>query len=427
MNFCSNIKLLVGLLGVVPVIGKAEPVSFKADIAPILLNQCQSCHGPKKVKGDYRVDTFERAMEVGFDELHYRITTDDEDDIMPPDADPLTADQIALFEQWKEEGEKFDGSDVSASLAEIIPGRQHPDPPESYPRAIPIIALAFTQNGESVFTSGYREIIEWSTSDGTLLRRIKGLPERIQSIAFNPGFSEVVVSGGNSGRSGEVRVLDFVSGDLIQLLHKSDDLNLSARYSPDGSLLATCGTDGTLRVFDSKTWKEEVVFANHSNWINDLAWNRDGNLIVTASRDRTAKVFDIANEKRVSSYTGHDDSVHSVKFDKSGNHVHSVGADGKLLYWRAEDSHTVKELSQQSAAIFRLGASNQDNDLVLAGKISSVVTLKAADGSELAKRSVDSPQLSLAISEDQQLQAAGDSRGFVRIYNLEQKEEIAQF
>src|SRR3954454_11627449 len=43
----------------------AEAVSFKRDIAPIVLNNCLACHGPKKSEGGYRIDTFERVMAPG--------------------------------------------------------------------------------------------------------------------------------------------------------------------------------------------------------------------------------------------------------------------------------------------------------------------------------------------------------------------------
>src|SRR5438477_11183993 len=43
----------------------AEPVSFKRDIAPVLLSNCLACHGPKKSEGGYRIDTFERLTAAG--------------------------------------------------------------------------------------------------------------------------------------------------------------------------------------------------------------------------------------------------------------------------------------------------------------------------------------------------------------------------
>src|SRR5690349_9412336 len=44
---------------------EGKPVSFARDVAPVLLKQCQACHGPEKSKGKYRVDSFERLMKAG--------------------------------------------------------------------------------------------------------------------------------------------------------------------------------------------------------------------------------------------------------------------------------------------------------------------------------------------------------------------------
>ena len=45
-------------------VASAEKVSFKRDIAPVLLNNCLACHGPKKSEGGYRIDTFERLASI---------------------------------------------------------------------------------------------------------------------------------------------------------------------------------------------------------------------------------------------------------------------------------------------------------------------------------------------------------------------------
>ena len=38
-----------------------EPVSFRKDLGPLLLDRCLACHGPKKAEGGFRVDSFERV------------------------------------------------------------------------------------------------------------------------------------------------------------------------------------------------------------------------------------------------------------------------------------------------------------------------------------------------------------------------------
>jgi WD40 repeat protein len=430
MNFCFNINrlsIVVALL-ITPLLLQAEqPVSFKADLAPILLNQCQSCHGPKKSKGGYRVDTFEYAMKVGFDELHYRMVTDDEDEIMPPNADPLPAEQIALFMRWQKEGETFDGDDPEASLAEIIPGLKHPDPPPQYSRAIPVTAVAFANGDQSILTSGYHEVLVWSAKDGELLRRISGLPERIHSIDIHPGGKQVAIAGGSPGRSGEVRIIDLADGSLVQLLHKSDDLCLSAKFNLTGTRLATCGTDGSVRVFDSDTWKEVVTFSNHSNWVNDLAWSADGNKIVTGSKDHTAKVFDLTTNSRISTYTGHDGSVYSVTFDETGEHVLSACSKGKVLYWKTESGQAVKELAYQSESIFNIAALDATEHFIFSGAMPTIEMIDLQGGKAGKDFTSKYNNLSLAVSNDSRRLLTGDSQGGLRLVDIESGELITGF
>src|SRR5690242_12117545 len=88
----------------------SAPVSFRRDVAPILLSQCQSCHGPKKSKSGYRVDTFDRLMKPGKSKdapivagqpddsaLFRLITSHDEDERMPQKADALPPQQVLVI------------------------------------------------------------------------------------------------------------------------------------------------------------------------------------------------------------------------------------------------------------------------------------------------------------------------------------------
>ena len=45
------------------------PVSFRETIAPLLLAQCQGCHGVETAKGDYRVDSYTELMRTADGEL----------------------------------------------------------------------------------------------------------------------------------------------------------------------------------------------------------------------------------------------------------------------------------------------------------------------------------------------------------------------
>ena len=164
-----------GLSGAV----QAEPVSFRQKIAPLLVNNCLACHGPKKAEGGYRVDTFERAVAAGESstpgfaakniegsEVYRRLIATDKDERMPLEGDPLPADQIELVKQWIAEGATFDGPDPKAALATIIPPPTHPAPPEAYPQTLPITAMAFSPDGSQLVVGGYFELTIWNPADG---------------------------------------------------------------------------------------------------------------------------------------------------------------------------------------------------------------------------------------------------------------------
>ncbi len=346
----------------------AVPVSFSKDLAPILLTKCQSCHGPKKAKGKYRVDTFLRAMDKGASdqpgftpgnldesEVYYRLITDDKDERMPLDAEPLSGEQIALFKRWIEEGSTFDG-EQGASLASIIPPPVHPRSPEKYSSRIPVQALAYGPDGDELFAGGYHEITVWNPKDGKLLRRIGNVAERSYAIDLSPDGRLLAVAGGAPGLYGEVRLLDTSSGKLLDVLARTPDVALDTRFSSDGSKLATASTDGRIRVFEKseKKWKILKTFANHSDWVNAVAWSSDGKRLASASRDKTAKVFDLNSGKRLVTFSGHSGPVNGVAFHPDGKHVYSASDDKLLVLWRIEDGRKIRDVHQFGGAVHKI-------------------------------------------------------------------------
>ena len=94
-------------------LASAEVVSFSREVAPILQRQCVACHKEGKAKGKYRLDTYEqlrKELEPGDleTELFHRVTTDDEEERMPVDADPLGDQEINVIRRWIVEGASYD-------------------------------------------------------------------------------------------------------------------------------------------------------------------------------------------------------------------------------------------------------------------------------------------------------------------------------
>ncbi|MBT4692719.1 MAG: DUF1553 domain-containing protein [Planctomycetaceae bacterium] len=84
----------------------ARSQNYLTDIKPILKARCYACHGALKQEAELRLDTgkaLRSATDNGAVVLE-RITATDEDFRMPPIGEPLTAEEIAQFKKWIEDG-----------------------------------------------------------------------------------------------------------------------------------------------------------------------------------------------------------------------------------------------------------------------------------------------------------------------------------
>lgn len=125
--FCCALTVALSAFQL-PWADSAEQIDFNRDIRPILAEKCFQCHGPDEAareaelrldnaddtEGPYRRRDGSQAIKPGdldASSVWYRLTTDDEDETMPPqdsDIEPLTADQLELFRSWILQGAEYD-------------------------------------------------------------------------------------------------------------------------------------------------------------------------------------------------------------------------------------------------------------------------------------------------------------------------------
>lgn len=334
---------------------KAGEVSFSRDIAPILVAKCQTCHGADKAKGKYRLHTFEWLLKPGSSDEpaitpgdpkkseFYRLLVDkDPDSRMPQKDDALPAAQIALIERWIKNGAKFDGADPKLDLVSLIPRKQHPAPPEIYPQALPVTALAFSTNGQQLISSGYHEIIVWDIATQRPVKRIRNVATEVQALALSPDGQTLAAATGQSGKLGEVLLIPMDSPQP-KVLATLPDVALDVKFSPDGSWLAAGGSDNAIRIFDVSTGKEVRKIEQHANWVMAVAWSPDGQRLASASRDKTTRAYEAVSGEMLSSYMTHEEPVFGVAFAGGTNNIASVGRDRRLHLWKADDGKVVKD------------------------------------------------------------------------------------
>ena len=112
-------KRLIALCIAASFLARAEaaPVDFGREVRPIFEKHCSECHGEKKQKSGLRLDVKAAALKGGDNHgpniipgkaressLIHLVTSRDEDEVMPPKGERLSAAQIATLTAWINEG-----------------------------------------------------------------------------------------------------------------------------------------------------------------------------------------------------------------------------------------------------------------------------------------------------------------------------------
>ena len=87
---------------------------------------------------------------------------------------------------WLQAGAAYDGGDAARPLAELVRESYLRPAPLRYARPVPVTALAFSGDAKRLAISGYREVTIWNPAEGTLVRRLGGMPERVSSLDWHP-------------------------------------------------------------------------------------------------------------------------------------------------------------------------------------------------------------------------------------------------
>ena len=177
------------------------------------------------------------------------------------------------------------------------------------------------------------------SSDKTMAALGNGCPDErsdVRSACFSRNSRRLAVGcDDGSIRIWQARGLKL---QLVFAAHSGPVKGLA--LSPDGKVLYSAG-DCSIRYWDAATGRQLSHLGANSQGISGLALSRDGKLLASCGGDQLVRLWDAATGKCRHSLAGHRGCVNSVALSPDGKLASSGGADGSVRLW---DVRTGREL-----------------------------------------------------------------------------------
>lgn len=184
-------------------------------------------------------------------------------------------------------------------------------------------------------------------------------------IRVSPQNSTFAVWGG--GRVAELR--DLQTGKLLFPMAHTRDYVHDVQFSPDGSKIASCSSDHTVRIWNATTGQSEGQPLNHPGWVFSAQFNRDGNQLLTACDDHHARLWDLARGKSVLETHEQRDQVFGVCM-LPGEEIFVVSdRTGQLTAWETRFGKMIAPTKQTGNMVYQLSLSGSGKEIVASGRL----------------------------------------------------------
>lgn len=161
-----------------------------------------------------------------------------------------------------------------------------------------VFAVAFSPNGKRLASGSQDRTVKiWDVATGQRLYTLSDASDGLTSIAYSPSGEQIAAAGYD--KTIYVWSLGDTDGKLLQSLIADEDSILALVWSPDGKTIITSSSDGSIRFRDAATLNPTGVIDHQPDWVETLGISPDGTWLAAGRYNGSLSLYDVKTYKEV--------------------------------------------------------------------------------------------------------------------------------
>jgi len=189
-------------------------------------------------------------------------------------------------------------------------------------------------------------------------------------------------------------------------------------FAPSGSIVATAGADGSIRLWGAYTGELLSVMQWHTGGVNSIAFSRDGMTLASASDDKTICLWDAQTGERRFKLKGHTGFAYSVAINPDASIIASGGEDTTVRLWDARTGELQRVFTGHSRWVKPLAFSVDGLILASGGGDTTVRLWDVSTGEMKHTLQGHINYVSSVIFLDHNTLASSSSDSIIRLWNI---------
>jgi len=181
----------------------------------------------------------------------------------------------------------------------------------------------------------------WEIASGRTTRRFVGHSKDVLSVAFSVDNRQIV----SASRDKTVKLWNTLGECKYTITDGGHtDWVSCVRFSPnqESPVFISGGWDREVKVWDLQTCTMRTSLAGHTDYVNTVTVSPDGSLCASGGKDGTANLWDLNEGKRLYSLDA-GDSIHSLVFSPNRYWL-CAATSSAIKVWDLESKDTIAEL-----------------------------------------------------------------------------------